>query len=168
MIRPGSAADAAELAEIYNWAVTHSTAIWNDVTVDAANRAAWLLARQEAGYPVLVAVDSLDRAIGYASYGPFRAFDGYKHTVEHSVYVHADHRGAGLGSQLMRALIEHARADGRHVMVAAIDASNTGSIALHERLGFTHQGTMPEVGTKFGRWLDLALLQLRLGDEPSA
>ena len=100
--------------------------------------------------------------LGYASFGDWRAFDGYRHTVEHSVYVRSDRRGGGIGTALMRVLIARARALGKHVMVAGIEAGNAGSIALHERLGFERVGLMPQVGTKFGRWLDLAFLQLVL------
>ena len=82
--------------------------------------------------------------------------------MEHSVYVHKDHRGKGLGQAVMRALIDAARAQELHAMVGAIDAANAGSIALHERLGFKPVGTLPQVGFKFGRWLDLAFYQLLL------
>ena len=89
-----------------------------------------------------------------------------KYTVEHSVYVHRDHRGRGLGLQIMRSLIEAARRNDVHAMMGGIDATNAGSIALHERLGFKHVGTLPQVGFKFGRWLDLAFYQLLL-DTPA-
>lgn len=164
-IRAAQPFDAAGIALIYNDAVENTTAIWNDLLVDEANRAAWIADRQAQGFPVLVAFE--DGAIcGYASYGTWRAIDGFRRTVEHSVYVAGHARGRGLGVKLMEALIAAARAQGLHVMVAAIDASNTVSIKLHERLGFTHYGTMPQVGMKFGRWLDLAFLQLTLDDRP--
>jgi len=121
--------------------------------------------RQRLGYPVLVAVDGLDHAHGYASFGDFRAFDGYRHTIEHSVYVHQSARRSGIASALMAALIARARALGKHVMVGAIEAGNEASIALHLKMGFEHCGNMKEVGTKFDRWLDLALLQLKLDDQ---
>ncbi|TPE52763.1 N-acetyltransferase family protein [Amaricoccus solimangrovi] len=161
-IRAAEETDAAGIAAIYNDAVEHTTAIWNEATVDAANRIDWIRGRRAAGYPVLVAVDPAGRVAGYASFGDWRAFDGYRHTVEHSVYVRADARGAGIGPRLMRALIAEARDLGKHVMVAGIEAGNAGSIALHERLGFARVGFMPQVGTKFGRWLDLVFLQLTL------
>lgn len=162
-IRDAGPHDAPAIAAIYNDAVEHTTATWNTRAVDTADRTAWLIDRQAAGHPVLVAVaESDETVVGYASYGAYRPFDGYRHTVEHSVYVRGDQRGGGLGSALMGALIARAREQGIHVMVAGIDAANTGSIRLHERLGFTHAGTLREVGTKFGRWLDLAFLQLTL------
>ena len=158
------------IVAIYNDAVQNTTAIWNEKTVDAANRSAWLAERQRVGYPVLVAVDAQGAVAGYASFGDWRAFDGYRHTVEHSVYVRQDCRGAGIGKALMVALIERARAIGKHVLVAAIEAGNTGSIALHKKLGFEQVGLLSEVGTKFGVWLDLVFLQLKVDarTEPDA
>lgn len=150
------------ITAIYNDAVLHTTAIWNDVTVDAVNRTAWFNDRRKLGYPVLVAVDEHNAVLGYASFGDWRAFDGYRFTVEHSVYVRGDQRGKGLGKLLMQTLIERARTLGKHVMVAAIEANNTGSVRLHASLGFAHVGHMKEVGTKFGAWLDLAFMQLNL------
>lgn len=123
-------------------------------------------ARQASGYPVLVAVDQGDTVVGYASFGDWRAFDGYRHTVEHSVYVRSDQRGGGIGRALMLTLIERARGLGKHVMVAGVEAGNEGSLRLHERLGFEHAGTLRQVGTKFGAWLDLTFLQLTLDDRP--
>ncbi len=163
-IRDAEAADAAGIAEIYNDAVAHTTAVWNEHEVTVADRVAWMAARQEAGFPVLVAVGDDGQVIGYASFGPWRAFDGYRHTVEHSVYVRGDQRGRGLGEALLRALIERARHRGTHVMVGAIESGNAGSIRLHTKLGFERVGTLPQVGAKFGRWLDLTLLQLTLDD----
>lgn len=161
-IRDAQPADADAIAAIYNHVVAHTTAIWNDHQVDGENRREWIAGRQRAGYPVLVATDDDGPVLGYASFGDWRAADGYRHTVELSVHVRADQRGAGLGRALLMALIARARASGKHVMVAAIEAGNVGSIRLHEKLGFQQVGLMPGVGTKFGRWLDLAFLQLVL------
>ncbi|WP_237151573.1 GNAT family N-acetyltransferase [Oryzibacter oryziterrae] len=166
-IRAAVSGDMAAIADIYNHAVTHTTAIWNEQTVDAANRAAWHAERVRLGYPVLVAVDASGAVLGYASFGDWRAFDGYRHTVEHSVYVRHDARGRGTGEALMRALIAEARSLGKHVMVAGIEAGNVVSIRLHEKLGFTRVGLLPQVGTKFGTWLDLAFLQLLLDERAS-
>lgn len=163
-IRDAGQDDILGITAIYNDAVTNTTAIWNDVTIDAANRLAWLTDRARAGYPVLVAADDDGEVLGYASFGDWRAWDGYRHTVEHSVYVRADQRGKGIGKVLMEALVERARAIGKHVMVAGIEAKNVGSIRLHEKLGFEHVGHLKQVGMKFGSWLDLAFLQLTLDD----
>lgn len=161
-IRDAGRNDIEGITAIYNDAVAHSTAIWNEKTVDPANRLAWLADRERAGYPVLVAVTAEDGVLGYASFGDWRAFDGYRHTVEHSVYVRADQRGRGIGKALMAALIDRARGIGKHVMVAAIEANNAESVRLHEKLGFEHVGHLKQVGAKFGVWLDLAFLQLNL------
>lgn len=170
IIRDADLPDLPMITAIYNDAVENTTAIWNTVPVDVADRAAWLAGRRRAGYPVLVAVDDTgdgDDVLGYASYGDWRSFDGYRHTVEHSVYVRSDQRGGGIGRTLMLALIERARRADKHVMVAGIESGNVGSIRLHEKLGFTHAGTLRQVGTKFGSWLDLTFLQLILDERPA-
>ena len=161
-IRDAEDRDLEGITTIYNDAVEQTTAIWNETTIDVENRRAWLADRRKSGYPVLVAVSDDDKVLGYASFGDWRAWDGYRHTVEHSVYVRSDQRGAGIGKALMEALIWRARDIGKHVMVAGIEAGNTGSIRLHEKLGFEQAGPLWQVGTKFGRWLDLAFLQLTL------
>ncbi|WP_414441137.1 N-acetyltransferase family protein [Burkholderia sp. 22PA0106] len=161
-IRDADWQDIEGITAIYNDAVLNTTAIWNETAVDAANRTAWLGDRRHAGYPVLVAVDDAQQVLGYASFGDWRAFDGYRHTVEHSIYVRGDQRGNGLGKTLMIALIDRARAIGKHAMVAGIEAGNTGSIRLHEKLGFENAGTLRQVGMKFGKWLDLTFMQLTL------
>jgi len=164
IIRAAVESDAEIIAEIYNDAVLNTTAIWNENRIDVANRIAWINSRQQAGFPVIVATDKDDTVLGYASYGDWRPWDGYRHTVEHSVYVHKDVRGKGAGAALMQGLIQLAREAGKHVMVAAIESENAASIALHKKLGFIESGRMTEVGTKFGRWLDLTFLQLHLDD----
>ncbi|WP_193041037.1 MULTISPECIES: GNAT family N-acetyltransferase [unclassified Pseudomonas] len=167
MIRDATEQDLPAIRDIYNDAVLNTTAIWNEQLVDLANRQAWFTARQAQRYPILVAVDN-DEVTGYASFGDWRPFEGYRYSVEHSVYVRNDQRGKGLGPRLMQTLIERARAGGKHVMVAAIESSNQASLRLHERLGFMTTGQMPQVGIKFGRWLDLTFMQLTLnpGAEP--
>lgn len=161
ILRDATEADLPAILAIYNHAVAETTAIWNEILVDLDNRQAWFEARQARGFPILVAeIDG--RIAGYASYGDWRAFDGFRQSVEHSVYVEKDFYGRGLGKALMTALIERATLGGIHVMVAAIEAGNTGSIALHTRLGFRLVGTHHEVGRKFGRWLDLTMMELKL------
>ena len=162
VIRDAVPADLPAIRDIYNDAVLNTLAIWNEQTVDLPNREQWFEARQQQGYPVLVIVDDANVPLGYASFGDWRPFEGFRHTVEHSVYVRADSRGAGVGKALMGELIARARGLGKHVMVAGIEAGNAGSIALHKQLGFAEVGLMRQVGTKFGAWLDLAFLQLQL------
>lgn len=164
LIRDAVSADLPGIRDIYNDAVLNTTAIWNEQPVDLANRQAWFDTRQAQHYPILVAVDVADttQVLGYASFGDWRPFEGFRHTIEHSVYIRSDQRGKGLGPLLMQPLIERARHSDKHVMVAAIESGNSASIRLHERLGFTLNGHMPQVGVKFGRWLDLTFMQLIL------
>jgi phosphinothricin acetyltransferase len=161
LIRDATEADLAAIRDIYNHAVEHTTAIWNETVVDLDNRREWFAMRRARGFPVLVA-ERDGKIAGYASYGDWRAFEGFRHTVEHSVYVEKDHQGAGIGKQLMKALIKRAGENGIHVMIAGIEAGNQASIALHEKLGFRNGGTFHEVGIKFGRWLDLTFMELRV------
>lgn len=161
MIRDATEQDLAQIRDIYNDAVLNTTAIWNEQPVDLANRQAWFNARRAQAYPILVAIEN-DEVTGYASFGDWRPFEGFRYSVEHSVYVRNDQRGKGLGPRLMEALIERASACGKHVMVAAIESGNQASIRLHERQGFITTGQMPQVGIKFGRWLDLTFMQLTL------
>ena len=170
LIRDALHADLPAIRDIYNDAVLNTTAIWNEHVVDLGNRQAWYAARQAQGYPILVAADAEGTVLGYASFGDWRPFEGFRQTVEHSVYVRDGQRGLGIGPQLMTALIERAKGCGKHVMVAAIESGNAASVRLHERLGFSVTGQMPQVGSKFGRWLDLTFMQLILdpGAAPSA
>ncbi|MFJ7287754.1 GNAT family N-acetyltransferase [Curtobacterium sp. NPDC098951] len=161
VVRDCTPADLDVVHALHVDAVLHSTAIWQEEPHPRAYFDGWLAERRGAGLPVLVAeVDGV--VAGYASYSGFRPHAGYRHTVEHSVYVVEAFRGRGVATVLMGALVDRARADGHHVMMAGICSSNTGSIALHERLGFATVGVLPEVGRKFDRWLDLTLMRLPL------
>lgn len=160
-IRPATEADLPTILAIYNDAVVNTAAIWNDDIVDLDNRIAWFRTRTGQGFPVLVAVED-DRVLGYASYGDFRAFQGYRFTVENSIYVATSARGKGAGSALLSALVDAAREQGKHVMVAGIEAGNEVSLRLHEKQGFVETARMPELGFKFGRYLDLVFLQKTL------
>ncbi|WP_151719178.1 GNAT family N-acetyltransferase [Gemmobacter serpentinus] len=164
-IRDARPDDAAGIARIYNDAVRNTTAILMDSEVDAANRVAWMAARVALGYPVLVAVED-GQVMGYASFGDFRPFDGFRASVEHSVYVAEAARGQGLAFRLLSALIPRARACGKHLMIAGITSENVASLRLHEKAGFVESARMHEVGQKFGRWLDLVFMQLRLDQRP--
>ncbi len=153
-------ADVPEILAIYNDVIATSTAIYSDIPVTLDDRLAWFRARRALGYPILVARDS--GVVGYASFGDFRAWPGYRFTVEHSVHVRADRRGRGIGSQLVEALLPRAAALGKHVMIGGIDADNAASIRMHERLGFVRTAHMKQVGWKFDRWLDLVFMQRML------
>ena len=154
---------AAAILEIFNDAIVNSTALYDYQPRTAQNMASWCEAKRAGNWPVIGIEDGQGQLLGFCSWGSFRAYPAYKYTVEHSVYVHPGHRGRGLGLQLMNLLIAEARRRGDvHAIIGAIDAANEGSIALHRRLGFEHVGQMPQVGFKFGRWLDLAFYQLTL------
>lgn len=160
-IRSATDADLDAILEIHNHAVRTSLAIWTETEADRLDRERWLAAHDAAGHPVLVAeVDGV--LAGYAAYGAWREKSGYRHTVENSVYVADEYQGRGIGRALMAELIALARAGGIHVMIAAIEAGNTASIALHGSLGFESPAVVRQVGTKFGRWLDLAFMRLEL------
>jgi L-amino acid N-acyltransferase YncA len=166
-IRDAAIVDLESITEIHNHAIVHTTAIWHEDQVDVDSRAVWLAERTRDGFPVIVATDDDDSVLGYASFGHWRTYSGYRHTVEHSVYVREGQRGRGIGRTLMTALLDRAHAQGVHVMIAAVESENLGSVVLHEKLGFVEVGRLPQVGAKFGRWLDLTLLQLTL-DERTA
>ncbi len=160
-LRDATVEDLPGIMDIYNDAVLNTTAIWNEIVVDLDDRKEWFKARKDRGFPVIVAVMD-GQVTGYASYGDWRAFDGYRHTREHSIYVHKNARGLGLGKQLMQALIDHARSNDVHVLIGAVESENVASIRLHEAMGFRIAGRFSEVGTKFGRWLDLTCMELKL------
>ncbi len=167
MIADATEADLPAILALVNHAIIATTAIWHLEPETLAQRTAWWQARRAAGLPVLVARQD-QQVLGFASYGPFRPFAGYDATVEHSIYVDPAAQRQGVGAALLAAAEAHARAAGRHVMLGAVEAGNAGSIALHQRAGFTETGRLPQVGRKFGRWLDLVLLQKVLDAGPSA
>lgn len=161
-IRPARESDLPQILTIFNDLVARSTAVWIDEPVTLDSRARLLAERQACAYPFLVAEASAPAGpvvAGYATFGAFRAYAGYRQTVEHTIHVAEAWRGRGIGKALMQPLIDTACASGKHVMVAAITADNTASIRLHEAFGFETVGLMPQVGQKFGRWLDLLLMQ---------
>jgi L-amino acid N-acyltransferase YncA len=167
VIRDATAADLAAITTIYNALLETTTIEWTDTLHTVAERADWLARKTAAGHPALVAVDG-DEVLGWATYGDFRdtqRWPGYLPTVELSIHVREDCWGRGVGRSLIGALVDRARRDGKHVMVAGIDAENVGSIRFHERLGFAEVGRLREIGLKLGRRLDLVLMQRILGDQ---
>jgi len=157
---------AEQMLAIFNDAIVNSTALYDYSPRTMDNMVSWFEVKRANDFPVIGLVDSSGSLAAFASYGFFRTFPAYKYTVEHSIYVHEKHRGAGLGKQLLDELIGVARSQGKHVLIAAIDADNAASIAIHVRGGFSLVGTLPEVGFKFGRWLNLVFYQMVL-DTPA-
>lgn len=164
ILRDCQESDLPAILEILNDAITNSTAAWAYApqTLDALIAA--YHAKRAAGYPYIVAVDG-ESLLGYASLGSFRERDGYRFTVENSVYVHTDARGRGVARTLMIELIRLAEQNGYRTIIAAIGSENEPSRRLHQSLGFEFRGVLPELGYKFDRWLDLELYQLMLNSE---
>ncbi len=160
-IRDAAESDLEGLLAIYNDVVATSTAIYSHLPVTLDERRQWWRRRVAQQYPVLVARDA-SGVLGFTSFGDFRAWPGYRFTVEHSVHVRADARGRGVGTALLTALFPRAAALNKHVMIGGVDADNAPSIRFHERLGFERAGRLREVGYKFERWLDLVFLQRRI------
>lgn len=160
LIRAACDADGAEITSLLNALLATTTIEWTVTPRTEDDVLKWLRAHEV----VLVAEDQ-GEVVGVAAFGWFRdvvKWPGYRFTVENTIHVRQDRWGSGVGEVLMRALIDQAREAGLHTMIAAIDSANEASIGFHERLGFIEVARMPEVGTKFGRWLDLVLLQIRL------
>lgn len=153
--------DLPDILAIYNDAIVNTTAVYHYEPQTLDNRRQWYREKRESGHPVIV-LEEQGRVVGFAAYGPFRAWPAYKYTAEHSVYVHRDFRGRGAGKLLLQEIVRLAEHSGVATLVAGIDASNGVSIELHRKLGFTHSGTIRRAGFKFGRWLDLAFYQLDL------
>lgn len=155
MIRPAQPQDASQIAAIWNHAIRETTITFNPVEKPDEE------VRELTAKDCLVWEDA-GRILGFARYFQFRGGEGYRFTVEHTIMLHKDAHGQGIGRQLMEALCAHAAAAGKHSMFAGCSAENAGAVAFHARLGFAKVATLPEVGFKFGRWIDLVLMQKTL------
>jgi L-amino acid N-acyltransferase len=160
-IRPARETDLPAILEIYNHVILNTTAVYAYEPHTLGMRKAWYESKVRDGYPLFVAEDE-SRVVGLSTYGPFRAWPAYKYTVENSVYVAADQRGKGIARLLISPLIDAARAQSYHAIIASIDAANEASLRLHRSFGFGEVAHFREVGYKFGRWLDLKFLELLL------
>ena len=152
--------DADAIRAIYNLEVAETTVTFDLVARSIDDQQAWI-DEHSGGYPAIVAVDGAAVA-GFASVSPYRPRPAYAPTVENSVYVRRDRQGAGVGKQLLGALVEVTREHGFHSMMARIVGGHEASIALHRSCGFAPVGVEREVGRKFGRWLDVVLMQRML------
>lgn len=150
----------SQILAILNEAIENSTALYDYNPRSSENMVAWFNTKTAGNFPVIGLEDGSGKLVGFASFGTFRAWPAYKYTAEHSIYVHKDFRGLGLGNTLLGKIIEAAKDSDLHSLIGGIDANNAGSIYLHEKFGFKHVGTIPQVGFKFNKWLDLAFYQL--------
>ncbi|EBA12552.1 GNAT family N-acetyltransferase [Roseobacter sp. CCS2] len=155
MIRAATAADAPQIAAIWNHAIRETTITFNPVE-KSEDEVATLCAQD------CLVWDEDGQVLGFARYFPFRGGEGYRFTVEHTIMLHGDGHGKGGGKQLMDALFADAKTADKHTMFAGCSAENAGAVAFHAKLGFQKVATLPEVGFKFGRWIDLVLMQKRL------
>lgn len=164
-IRPAGNADVARIVSIHNALLHTTTYEWTDLDHTPEEWRVRLAHKAERGEPVLVGEDQ-GEVVAWATYGDFRdaaRWPGYRFTVEHTIHVDEHCWGRGLGRQLLGELMDRAEHAGKRVMVAGIDATNVGSISFHQRCGFAEVARMPGVGEKFGRRLDLVLMQAGLG-----
>ena len=153
-IRAAHPADAGDIAALWNAMIRDTDATFTTQEKTIKGISAMIAERQGAFW-----VAEAGGVIGFVTYGPFRNGPGYAATVEHTIILGQEAQGRGAGRGLMRQAIAGARAQGHHVMVAAISGANPGAVAFHGKLGFTTVAQMPQVGRKGGKWLDLILMQ---------
>ncbi|MGE7916274.1 N-acetyltransferase family protein [Lysinibacillus xylanilyticus] len=161
MIRLMEEKDLPEVLAIYNDIILSSKAVYRYETQSLEEKKKWFKEQQASSNPLLIFNEN-GIVAGFATYSQFRPYPGYKHTMEHSVYVHKDHYQKGIATKLMHELIRIAEERGVKTLVAGIDGENMGSIKAHEKLGFEYAGTIKNAGFKFGQWLDLVFYQLHL------
>lgn len=161
MIREATTNDLSAILEIYNDAILHTTAVYSYKPQTLKSREVWFEQKKDAGYPILVCEQD-GQVAGFATFGPFRGWQAYKYSIEHSVYVDEKYRKKGIASSLMKEIIAIAREKGYMTMIAGIDAANEKSIAMHEKFDFVYAGTIKKAGFKFKQWRDLAFYQLEL------
>jgi L-amino acid N-acyltransferase len=163
-LRLATPQDIPAITEIYNDVIRNTTAVYHYDCLTVENRRTWFEDKNKHNFPVFVAEQN-GKVLGFSTYGSFRAAPAYLYSVENTIHVHPDCRGQGVGKLLMPPIIEAARQQGMHTMVAGIDASSTGSIRFHSSFGFEQVAHFKQVGFKFNRWLDLVFMQLMLNGE---
>lgn len=164
LIRAAKLDDIARILEIYSYYITDTIITFEETLPSVEEMTRRFQEIATLNMPYLVAeIDG--RVQGYAYGAAFRTRVAYRYTVEHSIYLDKDAKGAGLGSLLMEALLKELEArDIRQVIAVIGDSQNTASIALHKKFGFTHEGTLANTGYKFNRWIDTVLMQKELGE----
>ena len=160
-IRQATENDINNILEIVNYEIINSTVLYDYKEKTFEQQLKWFEKKQTDNMPVIVA-ENKNGVIGFGTYGIFRPWDAYKFSIEHSIYVNNNSRGIGIGKQLLSALIELAKEQEYHTMIAGVDSSNEASIEFHKKFGFKEIGTFKQVGFKFDKWLDLRFLQLLL------
>ena len=160
-IRQATENDLPQILEIYNDIIKNTTAVYYYEPHTLEMRRQWFMEKQEKGFPVFVAEEE-GVVLGMSTVGSFRIPTAYQFTVENTVHVAAHARGKGIGKLLMPPIIEAAKEMKMHAIIAGIDAGNEVSLHLHKSFGFEEVAHFKEVGYKFGRWLDLKFLELRL------
>ncbi|RLJ59094.1 phosphinothricin acetyltransferase [Litoreibacter meonggei] len=158
LVRPARPDDAAGILAILNPLISETTITFSAEQLSVSNLHEALSENQRQSAPYLVA-DSSGAIDGYAKYGPFRAGDGYARTAEITVHVAPAARGRKLGRRLVNALNDHASNAGIHSLIAGISAENVPAMEFHRKLGFEQVGLVPQAGYKFGRFIDLVLMQ---------
>ncbi len=157
MIRAATRHDATAIAAIWNNAIRNTTITFNPIEKSDPEVADLIT----PATPCFV-FERKGQVVGFARYFPFRGGEGYRFSVEHTIMLRDDARGSGAGRALMDAVLDHAKLAGKHSIYAGVSAENEGAVAFHTKMGFTTAAILPEVGHKFGRWIDLVLMQKHL------
>ncbi|MGB3316595.1 MAG: N-acetyltransferase family protein [Albidovulum sp.] len=160
MVRPFAAQDSDAVLAIWNPIIRDTTVTFSSEERTPDTLAAMIAERRAAGREFIVAEDG--GLLGFASYSQFRGGNGYLHAMEHTIILAPKARGKGAGRALMTAIEDHARAGGAHTLFAGVSGENAEGVAFHGKMGFQTIATIPEVGRKFGRWLDLVLMMKNL------
>jgi L-amino acid N-acyltransferase YncA len=160
-IRPYQTEDTQAILDIINYNILNSTALYDYNTRSYEEQKAILEEKIKKHFPVIVALEE-DKVVGFGMYSEFRFREAYKYTVEHSVYVNQDYHGKGIGKIILHELIQLAKNQKLHTMIAVIDAENQSSVEFHEKFGFKTVGIIKESGYKFDRWLHSVFMQLIL------
>jgi phosphinothricin acetyltransferase len=160
-IRPYQTQDAETIVSILNYYIANSTALYDYELRTLDKQQSIFEEKLAKGFPVIVATID-ERAVGFGYYSEFRFREAYKFTVEHSVYVMPNEHGKGIGKAILKYLIDLAKKQKLHTMIAVIDFENQSSVTFHEQFGFTTVGIIKESGYKFDRWLHSVIMQLIL------
>ena len=164
ILRKAEEKDVERILEIVNFEIKNSTSIYDYTERTYDFQMEWFRKKQADHLPVIVA-EKDNEVLGFATFGIFRPWEGYRFSVEHSIYMHQNARGLGIGKLLMTELIHSAKEKGFHTIIAGVDSTNEASIEFHKKFGFKEVGVFKEIGYKFDRWLDLTFMQLLLKEK---